>query len=109
ITAALGATLAVIAMPGTGYAYLTGIGDDAASMFASPDYQALHTRIARYIAPYDVADSPIDRYYATTWIHAAEVSGVQPLIAFYHSRITPTRMPSVAKYTREVKRFMALF
>ena len=38
--------------------YLTGIGDEQATMFTNPLWQQLHTKIARYIAPYDAAVRP---------------------------------------------------
>jgi len=31
--------------------FLTGIGDEQSQMFSDPDWQRLHTKIARYIAP----------------------------------------------------------
>ncbi len=65
-------------------------------MFGNPLWQQLHTKIVRYIAPYDAAvrgDAPSQ---ATAWIHAAEAQHQQVLVAFYHSEHTPTRLPSVA-------------
>jgi hypothetical protein len=85
-----------------------GIGDNNAKMFASPYYRALHTRIVRYVAPYDVADRPRDLAAANEWVAAAEAQNEQPLIAFYHSRSRPNQLPSPARYAFEVKRFMAL-
>jgi hypothetical protein len=97
-----------LAAPASASAYTTGVGDQHPEMFASPFYTALHTKIARYIAPYDVADVPGDLAVANSWIASAEAQGIQPLIAFYHSRTSPTRLPSLDKYTREIKKFMAL-
>jgi hypothetical protein len=85
-----------------------GIGDNNAKMFASPYYRALHTKIARYVAPYDVADRPRDLAAVNAWLTAAEAQHEQPLIAFYHSRSRPNQLPSVTSYTIEIKRFMAL-
>ena len=51
--------------------YTTGIGDQNAAMFLDPDWQQLHTRIARYIAPYDAAVSPADLAAAKLWIARA--------------------------------------
>lgn len=108
--ALLASTIALgLVVPASSQAYQTGIGDQQPSMFQQPLYQALHVRIGRFIAPYDTADSPDDLTIATNWIRNAEASGVQPLVAFYHSRVSPTRQPSVAKYTREIKKFMKLF
>jgi hypothetical protein len=35
--------------------FLTGIGDEQAEMFTDPNWLRLHTKITRYIAPYDAA------------------------------------------------------
>jgi hypothetical protein len=89
--------------------YLTGIGDQQTEMFSNPLWQQLHTKIARYIAPYDAAARPYSLQLARQWIQAAEVQHQQVLIAFYHSEYTPTRMPSVAVYQKDVQKFVKLF
>jgi hypothetical protein len=89
--------------------YLTGIGDQQTEMFTNPDWKRLKTRIARYIAPYDAAVRPYSLQQASAWIHAAEAAHQQVLIAFYHSEYTPTKMPSVAVYRRDVQKFIKLF
>ena len=89
--------------------YLTGIGDEQPEMFNDPLWRQLHTKIARYIAPYDAAVRPASLAAAKIWIHAAERQHVQVLVAFYHSEYTPTRMPSVALYQRDVQKFVKLF
>ena len=43
------------------------------------------------------------------WLAAAERDHVQPLIAFYHSDRTPTKMPSVKTYTADIKGFLKEF
>jgi hypothetical protein len=89
--------------------YLTGVGDQQTEMFANPLWLGLHTKIARYIAPYDAAVRPYSLQLAREWIGAAEADRQQVLVAFYHSEYTPTKMPSVAVYQRDVKKFLALF
>jgi hypothetical protein len=89
--------------------FQTGIGDEQPEMFTDPHWEQLHTHIARYIAPYDAAYSLEDLTRAQQWIAAAEAAHQQILVAFYHSERTPLRMPSVALYERDVKRFMKLF
>ncbi len=89
--------------------YLTGIGDEQTEMFTNPLWQQLHTKIARYIAPYDAAVRPYSLQLARQWIGAAEADHQQVLVAFYHSEYTPTKMPSVSVYERDVKKFLALF
>jgi hypothetical protein len=89
--------------------YLTGIGDEQTTMFSNPLFQQLHTKIARYIAPYDAAVQPYDLGKAEQWIHDAEAQHIQVLVAFYHSEYTPTKLPSVAKYKHDVEKFVKLF
>jgi hypothetical protein len=93
----------------TSSSYLTGIGDQQAEMFTNPLWTELHTKIARYIAPYDAAVRPYSLQLARAWITAAEANDQQVLVAFYHSEYTPTKMPSVALYQRDVQKFIKLF
>jgi hypothetical protein len=88
-----------------------GIGDDSPGMFSSSDFKALHTRIARYVTPYDVMVHPnVDALgRLRQWLSAASRAHIQVLVAFYHSNVTPKRMPSVATYAADVKRFLRAF
>ena len=67
-------------------------------MFTNPLWQQLHTKIARYIAPYDAAVRPDSLARRRAWIAPAEAQHQQVLVAFYHSEYTPTKLPSVAAY-----------
>jgi hypothetical protein len=89
--------------------YLTGVGDEQHKMFANPLWQQLHTKIVRYIVPYDAAVRSYSLDQAKLWIHAAEARHQQILVAFYHSQYTPTKLPSVASYQRNVQKFVKLF
>ena len=89
--------------------YLTGIGDEGTEMFANPLWTQLHTKIARYIAPYDAAVRPYSLQVAREWIGEAEAAHQQVLVAFYHSEYTPAKMPSVAVYQRDIQKFIKLF
>jgi hypothetical protein len=86
-----------------------GIQNATADMFASPLYTQLRTKITRYIAPYDAAVVPRDLAFATAYIQAAQAQGEQVLVAFYHSRNTPLRNPSVKAYTSDVTKFIQKF
>jgi len=91
-------------------AYSTGVGDNNPNMFASPYFQALKTKITRYVAPYDVAANAVELAQFTTWVRAAEALNIQPLIAFYHAPgRAGTHLPSVAAYTKDIKKFFRLF
>jgi hypothetical protein len=89
--------------------FLTGIGDEQTEMFGNPDWKQLHTKIARYIAPYDAVAHSFSLDKAKVWIKAAEAAHQQVLVAFYHSEYSPTRMPSVAQYQHDVQKFVKLF
>jgi hypothetical protein len=88
---------------------LVGIGDEQDEMFSDPNWQRLHTKIVRYIAPYDAAVRPYSLSQAQSWIREAEAEHQQVLVAFYHSEYTPLKMPSISTYTRDVQRFIKLF
>jgi hypothetical protein len=92
-----------------GPSFMTGIGDEYPEMFTNPLWTQLHTKIVRYITPYDTA---VRGYYlakADTWIHEAEAQHQQVLVAFYHSGYTATKMPSIAVYKRDVAKFIQYF
>jgi hypothetical protein len=98
--------------------YLTGIGDEQPQMFTNPLWLQLHTKIVRYIAPYDVAAgiSSLQSCYhhaacqaAARWIELASATHQRVLVAFYHSERSPTRLPSVGLYERDVRAFIKLF
>ncbi len=89
--------------------YLTGIGNETPTMFSNPLYQQLRTKIVRYVVPYDAVVHPYSLDQAITFIGAAEAAHEQVLVAFYHSEYTPTQLPSIPAYQRDVQRFVKLF
>jgi hypothetical protein len=89
--------------------YKVGIADEKTEMFSDALWQRLHTHITRYIVPYDAVVHPYSLSLARQWIAAAEAQHQQVLVAFYHSEYTPTRMPSVAAYEHDIKKFIKLF
>ena len=90
-------------------AFITGIGDEHVAMFSQPIYQRLHTKIVRYIAPYDAVRHQDSMSLATAFIRAAELDHQQVLVAFYHSEHTPTVLPSVSTYQHDVEQFVKRF
>ncbi len=89
--------------------FLTGIGNESTKMFANPLYQQLHTKIVRYVVPYDAVVRPYSLTQATQFIDGAEAAHEQVLVAFYHSEYTPTQLPSISTYQRDVQKFVKLF
>jgi hypothetical protein len=89
--------------------FRVGIADEKTEMFSDALWQRLHTHITRYIVPYDAVVHPYSLSLAKQWIAAAEAQHQQVLVAFYHSEYTPTRMPSIAAYEHDTKKFIKLF
>ncbi len=89
--------------------YLTGIGDEQSAMFTNPLWRQLHTKVVRYIAPYDAVAHSYSLSLARQFIQSAEAQHEQVLVAFYHSEYTPTRLPSVSLYQHDVQKFVRLF
>jgi hypothetical protein len=88
-----------------------GIGDENPALFSDPAFQALHVKIARYFAPYDLATAAgsAELYSFEVWLAAAKAAGIQPLVAFYHNASSPKKLPSVATYAADIKLFLAMF
>jgi hypothetical protein len=89
--------------------YLTGIGNERPQMFSSPLWQQLHTKIVRYVVPYDAVLHSYSLDQAIVFVRDAEAAHQQVLVAFYHSEYTPTKLPSVSSYQRDVQKFVKLF
>jgi hypothetical protein len=89
--------------------YQTGIGDEQITMFNSPLWEQLKTKVVRYIAPYDAAARGDQLAKARAWIETAESKHEQILVAFYHSEHTPTKLPSVSTYQKDVAKFATDF
>lgn len=88
---------------------LIGIGDQWPAMFQSPLYQDLNVPVVRYIAPYDAMSVRTDRVNAQNFLAHAHEAGARILVAFYHSRRHPMRIPSTSAYQRAVQRFVKAF
>lgn len=109
----------LLAVPAASQAYITGVADQSYTMFNSPLYRQLfvHTpsshRISRYLAPYDVADgnrkNSFFRDEFIRWYQAASANHVNMLVAFYHSELTPSKMPNTKVYQADVTKFIREF
>jgi hypothetical protein len=86
---------------------LVGVGDASAGMFADPNWQALGVNITRIVVPYDaVRRGGWERQQLDDFLAAARAHGVQPLVAFNHSRHAGPA-PTVARYRADMKLFAA--
>jgi hypothetical protein len=95
--------------PGSARGLTIGIGDQGASMFSSPLFRALGIRHARLLVPYDAMSVGFERPLVAAWMAGAKAAGVEPFVTFGHSRVHPTRLPSVAAYTRAIDVFRARY
>jgi hypothetical protein len=93
----------------TASSYLSGIGDSNPAMFASEYWSRLHTKIVRYVVPFDVARHRASLRSATAFIEAARAAHQKVLVAFYHSQGNPTRLPGVSEYRSAVRSFVKHF
>lgn len=100
--------IAALAVPAGAGAYTLGVSDQQAGTFTNPDFAALKFKAARYITPYDVMESPADKAQLDAWLTAARAAHQKILVSFEHSHRSNSRAlkaPSVAAYTKELKKF----
>jgi hypothetical protein len=116
--AALLATLALAACGGSGDGSSTtstapapraglavGIGEQGAAMFADPRFKALRIDKARLVTAYDATRVGFERALDDAWLRAARDAGVEPFVTFGHSRVHPTKLPSVAEFRSAFRAF----
>ena len=103
----IAALLFALAIPSAAGAYTLGISDQQASTFTNPLFAPLKIKAARYITPYDVMESPSDKAALDAWLTAARTAHQKILISFEHSHrgSRAKTLPSVAAYTKEIKKF----
>src|SRR5512132_2707443 len=104
--------VAALAVPAAAGAYTLGVSDQQASTFTNPLFKPLKFKDARCITPYDVMDSPSDKALWDAWYTAATAAHRKILISFEHSHRSNSRAlkaPSVAAYTKELKKFKAAY
>lgn len=107
----LALTAVLVAPPGASAAYEIGISDQSATTFVNPLYAPLKLTMARYVTPWDVMSSVPYRNALITWVEKARAAKQRMLVAFEASK-TPgreRRAPSVAAYTRAIRKFRAAF
>ncbi len=100
--------VAALAFPaGASAAATFGISDQQAGTFSNPLFKPLKSKVARYITPYDVMSDADQRDRLDAWIKGATAAKQRILVSFEHSRRPGRegRLPSVAEYTREIRKF----
>lgn len=89
-----------------------GIGEQKASMFASPHWKRLGLRDVRYVAPWDALRDPRQRALLDTWMDEARDAGARVLLGFAHSqrsRKLAHTLPQPWRFEREFVRFRARY
>ena len=104
-------TTSVPAAPPQGSArgLTVGISDQGAAFFTSPLFRTLHLTHARLVVSYDTVAVKFERQLVDTWLAQARAAGVEPFVTFSHSRVHPTKLPSVAEFTAAFKAFRARY
>jgi hypothetical protein len=104
--------LALLAVPSSASAaYTLGVSDQQARVFDNPFFKPLKFRAARYIAPYDAMSSPEDAQRLREWMRGARRAKQKVLLSLERSRRPgrERRLPSVAEYTRELRKIKSAF
>ena len=82
----IAALIALLAIPAGASAYTLGVSDQQAGTFTNPLFAPLKFKAARYIAPYDVMESPADKALLDAWLTAARAARQKILVSFEHMR-----------------------
>lgn len=113
-----------LAAPAAAQAKLTvGISENQSAMFSDPHFAGLGVEHTRVVVSYDVMTSGDDELpRVADYLARARAAGVQPLVAFEHSRGDASicakprnrrkavcRLPSQRAYRKSVRRFLAAF
>ena len=106
---------ALFAAPTAEARYKVGLGEQSASMFASPKWQSLKLKRSRYIVPWNWNKSAAKRAEVTAWMNAAHAARQQVLVAFgarngcfnghRYSKRKKCRAPSTKAYRRSFRAF----
>ena len=108
LIAALAAAAVLLSLPGSAAAAKTniavGMGDQAADMFANPNFLALKIKKARYFIQWDAIDNPGLLAQADAWYNAARAARVRPLFHLDGLDIDGgTKPPAVSLYRAKVR------
>ena len=120
----LTACLLALAIPAKASAALTvGISENQPTMFSDPLFTKLGAKYARVVVAYNViSKGGYDLTRVTQYLQDAQAAGVEPLVAFEHTRGDASRCnlrknfnkavckaPTTAQYTAALKAFLQRF
>jgi hypothetical protein len=116
VRSVLGAALAAAALPAIAAAPAAaspafGIGEQDASMFASPRFADLQVRHARVVVGWDALRNDWERADLDAWMAGAQRAGVRVLLGFGHSRAEDRErmLPTPRAFRREFEAFRARY
>ena len=120
----ISACLLALAVPATASAaYTVGISENQPTMFADPLFTQLGAKQARIVVAWDVVQvGGYDLTRVGQYLERAQATGVEPLVAFEHSRGDASRcgqkkyfktkvckLPTAAQYQTAINAFLARF
>ena len=100
--------VSLLALPGSASAAFTvGFGEQRASIFTDPNWQALGLKDVRLVVGWDALKTRWQRDEVDQWVANAQAAGARPLIALTRSRTASRarKTPSVAAYRSAFKAF----
>jgi len=88
-----------------------GIGDQQASMFDQPRFQARKFKLTRYFIPWNIEQNKAQLALATAYVERARKDHIQVLLHISSDdlRIKKAKLPSVAAYRTQIKKIVATF
>jgi hypothetical protein len=98
---------AALAAPAAAKAPIVGVGDQNATMFSDPAFQKLGVKHSRYALAWDWYRSPHTIQQTDDWMHAAQFTGVSPLVAFNRNWRSNghRKLPSLTLYRKSFRLF----
>jgi len=82
-----------------------GIGEQHAAMFRDARFRDLAIDKVRRVTAYDATSVRFEWELLDNWLAEARAAGVEPFIAFGHSRVHPDKLPSVAEFRTAFRAF----
>jgi hypothetical protein len=114
LLAAAAAVLALALVPATAGAKVNirvGIGDQQASMFDQPLFQARKFKRVRYFVPWDIMRDEDERLEARRYVQRARQDGFSVLLHISSNdlRIKRAKLPSVREFRTQIRRIVPYF
>jgi len=82
-----------------------GIGEQQAAMFVDKRFRDLGVDKVRLVASYDTTRVRFERQIVDNWLAQARKAGAEPFITFGHSRLHPSKLPSVREFRAAFRAF----